>query len=363
MIHIVLSFLCIFGIFNNVCNAYNGFSLSRPARLIQRRAPVSNSSMVDPEAELLPKMPLDPSLWLLLLHNMGYLPGGKTAPIIPATINNNQDCVLWDKSCHGNRSTALLDFFNQTIRRLHYDPCFVGGAKWQTCTTSMPPASSSLSEKVKSYMRQPQCMSDWQDASNQFKGIYGGLVKRDCCAGCDIGGLQVDVYYWPSPNADTSCLNIVGEENKLDPPLDGATTSCKTPVQPDICWTYWGYVENGQTKTTEVYTSINGVTWKMPYNNPWDYKTPPSVGSITRRPGKASAGMSTPASITSSASGNVFARANPIPIYPRGEGNHSIGGSVGHITNPRTVVFKEHTLYVLPSLFSPPLLLPSSSLT
>ena len=354
MVHIAFLLLHCFTLFNEVCRASDhGFPLSQPARLIQRRGPITNNTMVDPDKEMLPKMPLDPDLWLLLLHNMGYMPGGKTAPIVPATINNERDCLLWDSQCHGNRSAALLDFFNQTIRRLHFDPCFVGGVKWQTCSTSIPPASAALSSKVKSYMREPQCMSDWREASNQFKGIYGGLVEHDCCAECAIGGLEVDVYYWPEPNADTSCLGIIGTGDKVDPPLDDATTSCKTPVQPDICWTYWGYVENGKTRTTEVFTSINGVTWKMPYVNPWDYKTPPAAGAITsqastiRRP---SAGLTSPASISASLSSNLVARANPIPIHPRAPMNYSGGEPAGNGSNPRIVVYKEHTLYVPPHI-------------
>ena len=345
--------LCLFllSVLAICCHAsYNAFPTTRAPKLPRRQLPLSNETMVDPVKEMLPKAPLDPDQWDVMLNLMGYLPGGDTVSIVPATINANRDCLLWDDQCQGNRSVALLDFFNQTLLRLYYDPSFVeGGRRWQTCFQSVAPLSASLTSKVKSWMRQPECMDSWHEASKQFKGIFGGLVSHDCCGDCNIGGLEVEVYYWPSPNADTSCLDTIGTGDKVDPPLNDATTSCKTPVEPDICWTYWGYVDaKGKTQTTEVFTSINGVTWKMPYVNPWNHKTPPTQGTITGQTfasRRISPSGNRPASVMASPSANIVARGNLIPIYPRVPMNYSGGEHVGNgSSNPSVVVYKEHTL-------------------
>ena len=51
-----------------------------------------------------------------------------------------------------------------------------------------------------------------------------------CCGQCEIYGPNVEVYYWPEPNADDSCLSIIGD--KVNPPLEGA----KTDNAGDVWW-------------------------------------------------------------------------------------------------------------------------------
>lgn len=77
---------------------------------------------------------------------------------------------------------------------------------------------------------------------------------------CVINGPNVDVYYWPSPNADTLCLSIIG-----DKPVDilsGATTS----TSDGEIITYWGR-PGGVVES--IYSSIGGVTFKVAVTNPW----------------------------------------------------------------------------------------------
>ena len=56
------------------------------------------------------------------------------------------------------------------------------------------------------------------------------LDQYKCCRDCSFEAGNVDLYYWPEPDTDTSCLSIFTQATK---PLDyGATT--------DSGETYWG---------------------------------------------------------------------------------------------------------------------------
>lgn len=85
--------------------------------------------------------------------------------------------------------------------------------------------------------------------------------RPQSCGACVVGGPNVDVYYWPEPNVNTSCLSIIG--TALSPPLAGATISNGA--------TYWGYSDEEGYLTTMIYTSINGITFKLPIWDPWPY--------------------------------------------------------------------------------------------
>ena len=86
------------------------------------------------------------------------------------------------------------------------------------------------------------------------------------CGVCEVGGPNVDVYYWPQSNAITSCLSIIGPTPS--PPLAGATMLNG--------FTYWGYTTtfslHGTIETlalaTMQLTSINGITFKMSLFDP-----------------------------------------------------------------------------------------------
>lgn len=57
------------------------------------------------------------------------------------------------------------------------------------------------------------------------------FIYTTCCGGCDFGADKVDVYYWPDPLADTSCLSIIGSQ--ISDVADGATTDSMGSL-------YWG---------------------------------------------------------------------------------------------------------------------------
>ncbi len=51
---------------------------------------------------------------------------------------------------------------------------------------------------------------------------YDDTVYEHACYGtCQLWAEKVDVYYWPKPGANTSCLDIVGD--KIDPINYGGT--------------------------------------------------------------------------------------------------------------------------------------------
>ena len=164
----------------------------------------------------------------------------------PAHIDIPTVCPLWDDTCKGDHTEALLTFFNHTIVNLFADDCFIddghgnggGGDLFDPkCTLSdVPASSSSIRSRVKSYMRQPACSIAGQQAASMYSYLAG---DASCCSACEVGGINVDVFYWPSPDADTSCLKIIGDS--VRPPLEGATTSCPPgPTTTSNCNTYWG---------------------------------------------------------------------------------------------------------------------------
>lgn len=181
----------------------------------------------------------------------------------PVTINQTQECVLWDPACHGNRSAAILDFFNGTMPRLLEDSCFTTGPQWDmVCTQSPLPAPSLINSwsTIRSWMRSPACQTAQDEAHRLDSNIQAPAhsAYRGCCGGCGVGGPNVDVYYWESPNANTDCLSIVGTH--MSPLLDGATTEGGS--------TYWAVTTHGTDEdnsifTTAVYTSVNGISFKL----------------------------------------------------------------------------------------------------
>ena len=148
------------------------------------------------------------------------------------------------------------------MSRLIDDSCFTTGPDWNSvCTESVQPDEALINywSTVRSFMREPECQSSRNEVHAlistipSYEDLYG-----NCCGDCGIGGPNVDVYYWESPNANTDCLSIIGTEVK--PPLDGATTIKNM--------TYWGTVTAPgsswhSVKTTMIYTSINGIYFKM----------------------------------------------------------------------------------------------------
>ncbi len=219
-----------------------------------------------------PHYGMDPDSAMAEEYDKEYANVTYTPPAYVPTKIAPDVCVLWDSNCKGNKTLAAEQFFGQgkanssgTMLDLLVDPCFDGqgtDGSGTNCTSSLlDPASASFSSAAKSYMREPQCSKDYENIQPVSSRLWG-----DCCGTCYIYGPNVDVYYWPEPSADTSCLSIIGSDVI---PLDaGAQTDGAGVV-------YWAASTNlydiyVPTVTTALITIINGVVVKEAIANPWD---------------------------------------------------------------------------------------------
>lgn len=162
--------------------------------------------------------------------------------------NLSEMCVLWDDNCSGNRTSALHDFFklqfrydnnfNGTMSDLTDDPCFM---EWDRCEDNSP-EQANVFRKIKDWMRSPQCMSSAFE-HGQISNIPTSNVSEalrakpptlpgSCCGDGRVGVKNVDIFYWPEAEADTSCLSIVGDA--VNPLALGASSSFEGGA------TYWG---------------------------------------------------------------------------------------------------------------------------
>ena len=129
--------------------------------------------------------------------------------------------------------------------------------------------------------------------------------SRSCCGVCYIGAKNVDVYYWPEPGADKSCLSIIGDE--VNPVTDDTTTESGL--------TYWGCTAKDPTTSvlapdwlgsTYIWTSsmtvqsvitiaqmtnIGPITFKLSLHNPW---SPPVCLSTASSPQKPTISLEAP---------------------------------------------------------------------
>ncbi|KAL8794952.1 MAG: hypothetical protein Q9195_002534 [Heterodermia aff. obscurata] len=143
----------------------------------------------------------------------------------------------------------------------------------------------SVFSDVKNWMRQPECLKLKYD---MFPDPNGEAVRQEdfffnvtCCGYCEVAADKVDVYYWPTPNADTSCQSIVGDE--VSNIADGATTNAQGDA-------YWGcmytipvrerdhFSDSLDFLITASLTTIESMTFKAYVYNPWD---PSPCGNIT----------------------------------------------------------------------------------
>ena len=137
--------------------------------------------------------------------------------------------------------------------------CFIQ-AEWvnqSDCDTYNPPERLSDFQNIEKWMRSPQCVSTSNKCLEMTGNPWGyvsviaptrltrtiadnifveGVFESDtgsrnsnftpalpsCCGLCDLWAQNVDLYYWPEPDANLSCTSTIGESFRA---LDhGATT-------------------------------------------------------------------------------------------------------------------------------------------
>ena len=159
-----------------------------------------------------------------------------------ATINGLSDqCLLWDDTCTGNTTLAISEFTLSTGWRLFENSCFVDPTDGN-CSANSPPSRLTEFEKIKSWMRSRQCITGTSlfetplgDPPFPLKNSTNSTTNPgSCCGTCYLDAGDVDVYYWPHSDANTSCLTIIGDSVK---PLDYSAT---TTTYPTLTETYWG---------------------------------------------------------------------------------------------------------------------------
>lgn len=210
--------------------------------------------------------------------------------IIEATATNLSDqCLLWDDSCSGNKTAAIEKFFDTAFRDQHAEfpsicrslkcnRCFYQRFVNQSdCDTYNHPERLSELQKIKDWMRSPQCVSaadEWIAMTGYSWGYYFNMMNQSkaefiskfssvnlpsCCGSCGIYPASVDLFYWPEPDSDTSCLSIIGDTVR---PIDyGATTKGGM--------TYWGCTVSTRFLRTAHITRVGSLAVKVSDFSPW----------------------------------------------------------------------------------------------
>ena len=249
--------------------------------------------------------------------------------------NLNGSCILWDPSCSGNRTLAMDTFLNQTFQDdLQSNECFaqlspVNSAFVSNCDKYNPPGRMSEFEEMKNWMRSQQCVSaaaDWAARTPGFSNfIYANgkdwrVSQEDpdsqmadrldphpinytsgvtpSCGVCNVNAQNVGLYYWPEPDADTSCLSIIGGSVR---PLDYGATTTEYSINPTatstgtywgcnpLTWTFYNTMMRGNvtytsTTTTAHITAVGSLLVKVPLLNPWSPDPCLETGVPSRRP-------------------------------------------------------------------------------
>ena len=214
-------------------------------------------------------------------------------------------CVLWDPSCSGNRTSAIDRFFDPTYQQdLLGNRCFVLAGSVNlgnvsNCDKNNSPGKMSEFQEMKNWMRSQQCVSaaaGWAasyetglDPSSEesiqmdpYRYHVGVGPGASCCGVCDTNVQNVDIYYWPEPDVNTSCLSIIGDS--IRPIGYEATTSVWSVgsiTSTDVYWDCYAkpstysdtmvgrmVTDNGATRTAMVRT-IGSLMVKVSLYDPW----------------------------------------------------------------------------------------------
>ena len=220
------------------------------------------------------------------------------------TTNIDDPCVLWDPSCSGDRKSAIDTFFDSTFAQdLLSNACFfaagsLNAANASKCDANNPPGRMAEFQKIKDWMRSKQCVSAAADYTAQYAPMDPSsqeAVAMDpnsyhiasdpdptCCGVCQTDAKNVELFYWPEPDANTSCLSIIGDDIR---PVDyGASTTSWSVGTITSALTYWGCKpqvvatydtlhSSSFTFTdvikTAVITTIGPLTVKVYASDPW----------------------------------------------------------------------------------------------
>lgn len=237
----------------------------------------------------------------------------------PTTKDLSEQCLLWSASCSGNRTLAIDEFFNTTEGLLDNNLCFsqfssgvplghtdlaipkeqVGSSLVEIddfvpsdCKKYNPHERLSEWQDIKSWMRSSGCVTaqnEWTKRNGKDIPNISSEVTPSCCGLCNVDADNVDLYYWPEPGVNTSCLSIVGAA--VNPIGYGATTgvlgngnegigtywACSAKIPATSTYTYPGTDSTDAETITSVYpivttasiSTIGSLAVKVSLINPW----------------------------------------------------------------------------------------------
>lgn len=152
------------------------------------------------------------------------------------------------------------------------------------CKKYNPPDRLSEWQDRKSWMRSPGCVSarnEWTKMGGKDPVNPPSYVTPFCCGECTVEAETVDLYYWPEPDVNRSCLSIVGTD--VNPLIYGATTgmstywACSLKIPSTSIYTYPGTKPEAAESITSVYSIITtaeistagSLPVKISLINPW----------------------------------------------------------------------------------------------
>ena len=246
------------------------------------------------------------------------------------------ESCLFDGTC-GDNATAVEDSFFGSQGTMEFLSSQEGPCGWGNPDFESPkclPGMMDVLDPVLTWMRGGECRSKYRS----YDAFETKVTSLGCCEYCDFKSGNVDLFYWPDPNADTSCLSIVAPgEVSID---YGATTDPSVGV-PQWGSVYWGCTSFiGKTKVINTIasldssiTSLPGITSKIYLLNPWD------TGTIERQCGTdwTKSLPFGPPSLNAPAKTSTGVRATSL-VLPSGSGRFANGSRVS------TVVSGSYTL-------------------
>ena len=204
--------------------------------------------------------------------------GSSIDPMVTASMGNLSDaCVLWDSSCSGNRSLATENFFNHTRMDLFSNYCFQNPTV-ERCLELQSQDRQSQFQQIRDWMRSPQCWLSFQEYDeNHGQVLENSTGRHFCCETCRLSAEDVEIFYWPEENADTSCLSVVGDS--LHPVDYGGTADQYGHL-------YWGCtisdpISGVATVTTANITTLGYLSIKQTVVNPWGPQPCPSTAALS----------------------------------------------------------------------------------
>lgn len=200
-----------------------------------------------------------------------------------------EQCMLWDDSCSGNITKAENMFFGKTMEEARSCLYLLNTNETRNNHYCNLLGSNENITKLRKWMRTPQCLSKLVSYQHAHPNYFRDSIDNwpTCCGTCHAIGTTVDIFYWPDPDADYSCLSII--ENSASPFDMGATSSSTWSVGTMLFSTfvppYWGCTARTPKEGTSFITTARvltkgATTFKVAYANPWD---PPDCLGVSKQ--------------------------------------------------------------------------------